>query len=57
MDNKNISSSDMDLDLKIERSKKFLYWLIMGCGQHGITPMMFPKLSAEMVESLYNVEF
>lgn len=31
--------------------------MIMGEGQHGISPMRFPKLTAERVEELYNVNF
>jgi competence transcription factor ComK len=45
------------IDRDIRRTKKFLQWMIMGEGQHGISPMMFPSLTAERVEELYNVNF
>lgn len=46
-----------DLDREFRRTSKFIAWLIDGQFVHGITPMMFPDLTAERVEELYNVDF
>ena len=45
------------LERDIRRTRRFLHWMIDGQGQHGITPMMFPDLTPERVEELYNVNF
>lgn len=46
-----------DLDRSIRSMKKFLHWKIDGQFQHGISPMMFPNLTPERVEEIYNVDF
>lgn len=49
--------TEKDIDRDIRRTKKFISWMINGQFQHGISPMRFPKLTAERVEELYNVDF
>ncbi len=46
-----------DIDRKIRRAQKMLAWLINGQFIHGISPMMFPDLTAERIEEIYNVNF
>ena len=46
-----------ELEREIRRTKNFINWMIDGQFQHGISPMRFQKLTPEMVEELYNVNF
>ena len=46
-----------DIDREIQRSINFQRWMIHGQFLHGISPMRFPSLTAEMVEEIYNVKF
>ena len=46
-----------DLDRQFRRTEKMINWMINGQFQHGISPMRFPKLTAERIEELYNVDF
>lgn len=46
-----------DLDRRIRRTEKFLHWINSGQFQHGIKPMMFPNLTPEQVEEIYNADF
>lgn len=46
-----------DIERRFRRIDKFIKWMINGQFQHGISPMMFPNLTPERVEELYNVDF
>lgn len=46
-----------NLESRIRRTEKFLHWINSGQFQHGIKPMMFPNLTPERVEEIYNVDF
>jgi hypothetical protein len=46
-----------DLDKNIKRTQKMINWMIRGQFIHGISPMVFPLLTPERIEELYNVDF
>lgn len=46
-----------NLESRIRRTEKFLHWINSGQFQHVIKPMMFPNLTPERVEEIYNVDF
>jgi len=52
-----MKTKTVDTDREFRRLRKFMFWLIDGRGQHGITPKMFKSLTPERVEEIYNVDF
>jgi len=56
MEEKNINFWD-ELDRKFRRLQKLLEWKIDGQFQHGIAPGLYPSLTPERIEKLYNVSF
>lgn len=46
-----------DMERRIRRYRRFLHWKIDGQFQHGIEPSVYPNITPERVEELYNVDF